>query len=266
MPFFSYVLSYEFFCVKSAEDFEMAYLGWTMPPAYHDLHLARYKPIHAAAPPSGPLASRAAPEHIRPQPQLRRDPTQQPPASPDHKQRRQTASAQSTAKPQVHKVIQSPNPPPPASASREKLPQVSTRSKPPAPPVSQSHSSGTTPNTKSRQIFQSPPAVTPFPQIALAKMCETASAPPKHPQFPASPRYPSPANLCRGFVLPPESPPPRPPRPACSSPPDSRPKKVPECKARTSSIQAPGPKPRRAHPPRFPQSRAPRRQLAENQA
>jgi hypothetical protein len=42
MPFFSYVLSYEFFCVKSAEDFEMAYLGWTMPRAYHDLHLARY--------------------------------------------------------------------------------------------------------------------------------------------------------------------------------------------------------------------------------
>src|SRR5712671_721737 len=42
MPLFSYVLSYEFFCVKSAEDFEMAYLGWTMPRAYHDLHLARY--------------------------------------------------------------------------------------------------------------------------------------------------------------------------------------------------------------------------------
>jgi hypothetical protein len=42
MPFFSYVLSSEFFDVKSAEDFEMAYLGWTMPPAYHDLHLARY--------------------------------------------------------------------------------------------------------------------------------------------------------------------------------------------------------------------------------
>src|SRR5882762_47995 len=42
MPLFSCVLSYEFFCVKSAEDFEMAYLGWTMPRAYHDLHLARY--------------------------------------------------------------------------------------------------------------------------------------------------------------------------------------------------------------------------------
>jgi len=42
MPLFSYVLSYEFFCVKSAEDFEMPYLGWTMPRAYHDLHLARY--------------------------------------------------------------------------------------------------------------------------------------------------------------------------------------------------------------------------------
>src|SRR5882762_9834703 len=42
MPLFSCVLSCEFFCVKSAEDFEMAYLGWTMPRAYHDPHFARY--------------------------------------------------------------------------------------------------------------------------------------------------------------------------------------------------------------------------------